>query len=241
MSERLQEIVELIPKAISSEGIRRLLLRMSRAYDLDHAIYYALSLGGDRAQEEFGAMTYAPEWHARYEEAGYRYVDPTVQAMLRGFAPVDWSTLDWSEPGARRFLDEAKGFDVGAMGYSIPLHGPMGQFAMFNVSKNCRREAWEKLIGEIALELLVIAHAIHAHSMSMLEVQTTLPQRQLSPRERDVLTMISQGARRAQIADRLKISENTLRVYLDSARAKLGAINTFHAVATGVKTGIIRV
>lgn len=241
MSERLQELVELIPNATSSEGLKRLLLRLRRAYDLDHAIYYALSLGGDRAQEEFGAMTYAPEWHLRYEEAGYRFVDPTVQAMLRSFAPADWADLDWSEPGARRFLDEAQDFRVGTMGYSIPLHGPMGQFAMFNVSKRCRPETWGRLIAEIAQDLLVFAHSLHAHAMSMLEVQTELPHRRLSPRERDVLTMVSQGVRRAQIADRLRISENTLRVYLDSARSKLGAVNTFHAVATGVKTGVIRV
>jgi DNA-binding CsgD family transcriptional regulator len=63
----------------------------------------------------------------------------------------------------------------------------------------------------------------------------------LSPREKDVLTLISTGQRRAQVADSLKISESTLRVYIDSARHKLGALNVFHAVAIAVKTGIIKV
>jgi DNA-binding CsgD family transcriptional regulator len=49
------------------------------------------------------------------------------------------------------------------------------------------------------------------------------------------------GQRRAQVADSLKISESTLRVYIDSARHKLGALNVFHAVAIAVKTGIIKV
>jgi DNA-binding CsgD family transcriptional regulator len=63
----------------------------------------------------------------------------------------------------------------------------------------------------------------------------------LSPRERDVLTMIAAGRTRAQIADALKISESTLRVYIDSARHKLGALNAFHAVAIAMKTGAIRI
>ena len=49
------------------------------------------------------------------------------------------------------------------------------------------------------------------------------------------------GRSRAQIADRLKISESTLRVYLDSARHKLGGLNAFHAVAIAVKGGAIKV
>ncbi|MGM0585019.1 MAG: response regulator transcription factor, partial [Pseudomonadota bacterium] len=63
----------------------------------------------------------------------------------------------------------------------------------------------------------------------------------LSPRERDALSLMASGRSRAQIANRLSISESTLRVYLDSARHKLGGLNAFHAVAIAVKTGSIRV
>ncbi|SET39616.1 helix-turn-helix transcriptional regulator [Oceanicella actignis] len=241
MSEKLQTIVDQLPQAVTEEGLRRLLVKVRKLYDLDNAIYYALSLGGDRAAEEFGAMTYSPDWHARYEEAGYRYTDPTVVAMQSGFAPVEWRHLDWSGQANRRLLAEAAEFGVGNHGYSIPLHGPMGQFAMFNVSKSCTEREWALLIQEISQELLILAHSIHTHSMSSLNIETRLPSKTLSPRERDVLTLISQGVRRAQIAEKLQISENTLRVYLESARNKLGAVNTFHAVAKGVKAGIIRV
>ncbi len=241
MSDRLQEIVEAMPSAASPDGFKRLLYKIRRAYELDNAIYYALSLGGNRAEEEFGVMTYHPDWHVRYEEAGFRDLDPTVQAMRGAFAPVDWQSLDWSGAQIRRFQSEAAEFNVGNNGYSIPLHGPMGQFAMFNVSKQCAEDTWRKLIGGISHDLLVIAHSMHMQAMAVLDVNAELPQKRLSPRERDVLTLVSQGVRRAQIADKLAISENTLRVYLDSARHKLGAINTFHAVATGVKTGVIKV
>jgi len=49
------------------------------------------------------------------------------------------------------------------------------------------------------------------------------------------------GKNRSQIAYDLKISENTLRVYIDSARHKLGALNIPHAVAIGIHRGIINI
>ena len=63
----------------------------------------------------------------------------------------------------------------------------------------------------------------------------------LSPREADTLRMLALGHSRAQAAHALAISERTLRAYVDSARVKLGATNTTHAVAQAVATGLIGV
>ena len=242
MTNRLQEIVEDLPERAEPEAMTRLLERLKSAYDVDNAIYYALSLGGDRAGEEFGAMTYAPEWHQRYEDVNYREVDPVVQAAAHGFAPVEWRRLDWTGRPIRRLLAEAHEFRVGNHGFTIPIHGPQGQFAMFTISKACRDEDWDRLIPEISRDMLLLSHYIHRQVMDSTGASDATERTQkLSPRERDVLTMISAGRRRAQIADALGISESTLRVYIDSARHKLGALNSFHAVALAVKTGAIKV
>lgn len=66
-----------------------------------------------------------------------------------------------------------------------------------------------------------------------------MPDRSLSPRELDALTLIGMGNSRAQSAENLSISEHTLRVYLESARFKLGAANTVHAVALAMARGKI--
>jgi DNA-binding CsgD family transcriptional regulator len=44
---------------------------------------------------------------------------------------------------------------------------------------------------------------------------------------------------RGRAADFLRISEHTLRVYIESARFKLGAANTTHAVAKAMAQGLI--
>lgn len=47
------------------------------------------------------------------------------------------------------------------------------------------------------------------------------------------------GYSRGQVADLLNISEHTLRAYIESARFKLGALNTTHAVARATSEGLI--
>ena len=65
------------------------------------------------------------------------------------------------------------------------------------------------------------------------------PVKPLSGREIDVLTYLAMGYSRSQVAQTLTISEHTLRAYVESARFKLGASNTMHAVARAVSEGLI--
>ena len=69
--------------------------------------------------------------------------------------------------------------------------------------------------------------------------RTPEPMQALSPREVDAMTLLAIGYNRAQVAEELSISEHTLRVYIESARYKLGALNTTHAVARALSRGLI--
>lgn len=241
MEEKLQALVESASRIESQNGLARWLRQVRGVYDLDNAIYYALSLGGERAGEEFGAMTYPIAWHERYEDVRYRDCDPVVLACATTFAPIDWQTLDWSGRSLRRLLSEAREFRVGNQGYSIPLHGPQGQFAMFSISKQCTAQQWAALIAEAAGDMLLIANHVHRQVLDLTRAEQARMIKPLSPREREALTLIAAGRSRGQVADRLEISESTLRVYLDSARHKLGGLNTFHAVAIAMKNRAIHI
>lgn len=61
----------------------------------------------------------------------------------------------------------------------------------------------------------------------------------LSPREVDAVTLLAIGYNRAQVAQTLTISEHTVQVYVESARFKLGAMNSTHAVARAISRGLI--
>lgn len=61
----------------------------------------------------------------------------------------------------------------------------------------------------------------------------------LSPREREVLRMISEGLANKQIAARLGISDHTVKFHVSSVFAKLQASSRAEAVMIGARQGLI--
>ena len=62
---------------------------------------------------------------------------------------------------------------------------------------------------------------------------------QLNPRHREILSHMSEGASRPEIAKRLGISEATVRSHSKAIFAKLGVNERAHAVAVGIRSGLI--
>lgn len=84
-----------------------------------------------------------------------------------------------------------------------------------------------------------MAHYFNQKALEFEPVKQAEPGQPLSPREAEAMTLLAAGFNRAQAAERLQISEHTLRVYIESARFKLGAMNTTHAVARALSRGLI--
>lgn len=63
----------------------------------------------------------------------------------------------------------------------------------------------------------------------------------LSPREREVLSLIAEGASIDQIAEELTISTTTARTHARNALRKLGARNRAHAIALAMRDGLLEV
>src|SRR5215210_8066018 len=63
----------------------------------------------------------------------------------------------------------------------------------------------------------------------------------LTPREREVLTLLALGRTGPQIAEELTLSSETVRNYTRNARDKLGARTRAHAIAIAVKLGQVDV
>jgi DNA-binding CsgD family transcriptional regulator len=84
-----------------------------------------------------------------------------------------------------------------------------------------------------------VAHYFNYKALEFEKHEDDAARKPLSPRETDALTFLALGYSRAQIADMLDISEHTLRVYIESARFKLGAMNSTQAVARALTLGLI--
>ena len=131
------------------------------------------------------------------------------------------------------------GAGVGEQGFSIPIRGPNGQFALFTISDRRAEAQWEKYTETHVRDLILAAHFVNQKALEIERGSDEHEIAKLSPREIDALTMIAMGYNRSQAAESLSISEHTLRVYIESARYKLQASNTTHAVAKGLNQGLI--
>jgi PAS domain S-box-containing protein len=62
---------------------------------------------------------------------------------------------------------------------------------------------------------------------------------ELTPREREVITLLALGLSGAEIAERLVLSPETVRIHVRNARQRLGARTRAHAIALALESGAI--
>jgi DNA-binding NarL/FixJ family response regulator len=96
-----------------------------------------------------------------------------------------------------------------------------------------------------AADLLEAIRAVHAGKKRIpSEVAANLAEHvadeALTERERDVMQHVAEGSRNRDIAERLLISEETVKAHLRHIMEKLGAADRTQAVAIAVRRGIIQ-
>ncbi len=231
---RLDGLIERLESADALDDLQGIIEELRDDLGVDHVVYHWVNSNG----QQYGCGTYG-DWAVRYAEKGYLRIDPVVQGCFQRFHPVDWKRLDWSGKAARAFLRDAIEHGVGNQGFSIPIRGPNGQFALFTLSHNCDDDTWEAFTEDNRRDLILVAHYFNQKALELEPGRTPEAAQPLSPREIEAMTLLAVGYNRAQAADTLSISEHTLRVYVESARFKLGAMNTTHAVARALSRGLI--
>ncbi len=232
---QLDTFLAQLESAAGLDQIQDLIVALRDHYSVDHIVYHWVSADG----EQYGCGTYDPAWVQRYVDQDYLRVDPVVIGCFQRFHPVEWKRLDWSSKAARAFQRDAIAHGVGSQGFSIPIRGPSGQFALFTASHSCDDATWATFTADNQRDLILIAHYFNQKALEFEKSRTPEPAKSLSPREIDALTFLAMGYGRAQVADMLEISEHTLRAYIESARFKLGAMNTIHAITRALSEGLI--
>lgn len=234
MARKLDDMLDRLSNAADLTDLERAVFALRDVYDVEHLVYHSVKSSGD----QWAALTYPPEWVCIYTDQRFQTVDPVVLSCFRGYRPIDWKRLDWKSRAARTVLGEGIAHGLGNQGFSLPIRGPLGQFALFTVNHRVGDDSWGRFTKSHLNDLLLAAHYVNERALA-LEGEVKAPHQPLSPRETDALTLLAAGQSRAQAAEMLKISEHTLRVYIEGARHKLGAMNTTHAVANALARGLI--
>lgn len=234
-SANLDQILLQLEQASALEDLFRVVYAIRDIFSIDHVVYHWVDAKGD----QYGCGTYSRAWADRYLERKYLRIDPVIVGCFQRFHPVDWKRLDWSSKQAKEFMADALAHGIGNQGYSIPIRGPNGQFALFSANHTCDDDDWAEFTEANGRDLILMAHFMNRKALELEPNRAPEQSRQLSPREIDAMTLLAVGYNRAQVAEALSISEHTLRVYIESARFKLGALNTTHAVARAIGCGLI--
>jgi DNA-binding NarL/FixJ family response regulator len=87
-----------------------------------------------------------------------------------------------------------------------------------------------------SLGLLTLDYRLTPHSQSD---ETDEPLESLTAREIEVLQLLAEGLPNREIAQRLSISEHTIKFHIRSILGKLGAATRTEAVTRGVRSGLI--
>ena len=179
---------------------------------------------------------YLPAWQARYMEAGYLHVDPTVRHGRRTQVPLVWSNDVFAE--VPEFWSEAQSqglrvgwaqsaFDGYGVGVMLTLARSSDALTPAELTNNQFKMRW----------LVSIAHS--ACTRAFVPKVFDMPETPLTPRETEVLKWAADGKTSEQIGGILTISVDTVKFHMKNAVVKLKAANKTAAVARAAMTGML--
>ncbi len=182
-------------------------------------------------------VTYDDKWIRRYTEEKYLAIDPVLPAAINSILPIDWSDLRQSSGKNADFFKEARRYDVGHQGLTVPIRGVNGERAFFSVTLDATDAEWRQFKNKNMANLQILSFFFHQNVVSFYGLNND--NFKLSQRQLEVLTWVSRGKTMQDVADILGISVHTIHTYIDTARSKLCALNTTHAVAKAIQYNLI--
>ena len=222
----------------SIDELRQFIDRLLQRYGLNHAVYFAVSLPNRVEPHPVVVSTYPEQWVQRYLEQDYLAIDPVLGAAATSLLPFDWAELNHRGIRVQQMFSESREFGIGQQGLGFPVRGPLGDHALFTVTSNADQLEWLKLRSSYMRDLQLVAHFVHGKVLEF-EGDVSYPIKQLSAREREVLSWAARGLTNDQIAHKLQISERVVRAYFESARNKLNCLNRGHVLARAVGLRLI--
>lgn len=233
------DLLDRLARADRVETASEIMGDFSDAWGLQNVAYAALNMPSEGGARPLLSVTYSAEWQKHYAQSGYVDLDPIVRTGLGGILPIDWGSIDRSDPIIRKFFGEAQELDVGANGVSVPIRGRNGEFALFTVTSNEQGHRWESMRNDLMRDLMMVAWNFHAAALRSCSPESRQGSVHMPLREASCLRWKALGKTDDEIGHILGISPHTVRFHLESARARLNTTNTTHTVAKAIALGLI--
>ncbi|ACB94569.1 helix-turn-helix transcriptional regulator [Beijerinckia indica] len=226
---------------LSERTLEEFAVFIQKYYELKNIFYICPSLPGRTITDPYILGTYSQEWIEHYRERNYVNLDPVINVGARSLLPIDWAKLPRSSPKIQKFFGEATDFGVGRQGLTIPVRGPTnGLWALFCMTTDDTQAEWQARHYELIRDMVHVAHFIQQRAFEMHHQDEGIDINTITKREIEALSWSAEGKTLEDISVLMRISQETVKAHLDSARYKLGALNRIHAVAKAIRAGLIR-
>jgi DNA-binding CsgD family transcriptional regulator len=233
-----EEAIDAIAVSTNLDELFLALNSFRELYGLANIVYHALHIPDCTHENPILILSYDPAWVKRYKDRNYFQIDPVIASGRRGFLPIDWSETDRYSLSSQKFFAEAESFGVGRQGITMPIRGPSGERALLTLTANSSDEEWRRLRPMYIREFHALAHFVHDRAVKLSGLRKDVTPK-LSRRERECLESVARGRVPKLIANDLNISESAVRLYLKSARYKLGCGTMNHTIARAINLELI--
>jgi len=223
----------------SFESVPDLLRTVCSLYDLKSAAYFGVNLSGEGSEEPLLAVTYSSEWVAHYKIQIFVDIDPVISKGFSSLRPIVWSAYDARTTRLKRFFGEAAEFGIGKRGLTIPIRGRNGDRALFTITSDQNLVDWSGSQKRFERDFQMLAFHLHQRILKARGVERPAPK--LAPRELECLKWRAAGKCNWSTAQIMGISAKTVACYLETARVKLNASNTTHAIAKAMSYNLFAI
>lgn len=223
----VEQLFSLFQKYMSSYGYDRLLLALMTDHPRLH-----------KSAEHGVEKSYPQEWFDHYMAEGYDHIDPIRQQIYLADDALIWKKIVDTQAltkKQKRLFHEAQEHGLHG-GIAIPLRGPGGVLAAMGAASSERDASLSRVdldkVNLITQQFYACYSRLHLRSPDV-------PSPALSSKEKDVLKWLAVGLTKAEVGQRLCISEHTVAFHVRSITRKLEVRNLTAAVALAVSSGLI--
>ena len=234
---QLQSSMEMIETLLRPDGADANLHKIRDAFGLQNLAYFGLPSFGSLQTPPRLRVTYDDLWVNHYKKKRYATSDPVLLEGMRRDRIFDWATLDKEAPTSQTFFGEAREFEIGTSGLTIPITGQGKPIALISFTSEKSGDEWRDFKREFQPQLQLLSLALHDNVWHCERLNGE--DEALTDRETECLKWSAIGKTAFETSVIIGISERTVRHHLEMSRKKLDASNITHAVVKAINANML--
>lgn len=238
--QTLEIYIEHTQSCESEDELFRAFDQFMAEHGIRYSAYFIMSKQMRAIPPEAGLVrqTFPSAFAKTYITKKFGKFDPILQQALKESRPFHWADVRKHKPlnAQQELIFEAHKAANLLDGLAVPVFGPMGTFAVYSLASHGQMlDLTENQLTAIQFACL----QTHNRYFDLAHINDDAPEKPLSPREKEALSLVAAGLSNTAIAERLGVTENTVDTMLRRIFAKFDVNNRISAVLKGIGSGML--